>query len=151
MCADAHHLPFKENIFSQLQAFSLIEHLRHPERFLREASRVLKERGLLIVQIPNSHFLVELHTGIPFPSFLPNAVKNRISANVFPGLYVNWNLTRNVLFRQLNELFIETKSCGFYYPEGAVGKLTRPLFRVSKRLKLFNIFPMGYVIVGRKT
>jgi len=146
VCADAHYLPFRDSAFSQLHAFSLIEHLSQPERFLCEALRVLKEKGLLIAQIPNPNFLVELDAGVPFPSFLPCAIKDRILKNAFPGAYVNWSLTRSTLVHQLNKMFANIKSYEFSYPEEAASNLTRPFLKIAKRLRLLNIVPMGYLL-----
>ena len=151
VCADAHFLPFRNDTFSRLHAFSLIEHLSHPKRFLREASRVLKEEGILIVQIPNPNFLIELHTGIILPFFIPRTVKDEIAKKAFPDLYVNWSLTGSILLRQLSKLFTKIKLYKYSYPEDSVSRIVRPLFRIAKRLKILNKFPMGYIIIAWNT
>jgi len=151
VCADAHFLPFRDDTFSRLHVFSLIEHLGHPEKFLREALRILKEEGVLIAQIPNPNFLIELHTGIILPSFIPCTIKNRIVKRAFPGVYVNWSLTGSALLHQLSKLFAKVKLYKYSYPEEAVSRIVRPLFRIAKRLKILNKFPMGYIIIAWNT
>lgn len=152
VCADAHYLPFKDNTFNQIHCFSLIEHLSQLEEFLSETFRVLKEKSLLIIQIPNPNSLVEAHTGIVFPSLLPHVVKHRILQNVRGlGYYVNLNLTRKNLLHQLSKLFTEIKTYEYNYPEEVVSNIIRPLFKIVKRLRILNIIPMSYIIVARKT
>jgi len=51
--ADAHHLPFRDGIFDGLAMAEVIEHLGHPMMALREASRVMKGGGKMVLQTPN--------------------------------------------------------------------------------------------------
>jgi len=51
--ADAQHLPFRDGIFEEVYASHLIEHLSDPARFLREARRVLRRGGEVILWTPN--------------------------------------------------------------------------------------------------
>jgi SAM-dependent methyltransferase len=52
MIMDAHHLPFKNNTFDVVVAMAVTIYLKL-DNFLKECSRVLKPRGLLIFCIPN--------------------------------------------------------------------------------------------------
>jgi len=60
-CPDAHlfvlnaedKLPFGDGFFEVITALELIEHLKTPEKFLKEAYRVLKPNGLLFITTPN--------------------------------------------------------------------------------------------------
>lgn len=36
ICADADHLPFKENVFDKARIYEVIEHVENPMRCLRE-------------------------------------------------------------------------------------------------------------------
>ncbi|GAG82018.1 unnamed protein product, partial [marine sediment metagenome] len=53
MVADAQKLPFKNDQFDAIIAFDVIEHLKKPENFLKEANRTLKLNGILIIATPN--------------------------------------------------------------------------------------------------
>lgn len=50
---DAQKLEFKNNFFSLILAIDVMEHLKNPEKGIKEAARVLKEDGLFIIVTPN--------------------------------------------------------------------------------------------------
>jgi len=50
---DAQELPFDDKRFNILCAFQVLEHLGSPEKFFREANRVLNANGVLIISTPN--------------------------------------------------------------------------------------------------
>ncbi len=50
---DAQNMPFKDEMFDTVVAGEVIEHLKTPDKFLKEAKRVLKRNGTLIITTPN--------------------------------------------------------------------------------------------------
>jgi ubiquinone/menaquinone biosynthesis C-methylase UbiE len=54
--ASATSLPFKEDAFDCLVMSEVIEHLKEQETAMREAVRVLKDQGRIVLQTPNSHW-----------------------------------------------------------------------------------------------
>ena len=46
-------IPFEDSIFDVVYSKSFIEHLYHPERFMKEAFRVLKPGGLMLTLVPD--------------------------------------------------------------------------------------------------
>lgn len=50
---DVDPIPFEDNSFDLVLCSDIIEHTLHPENILKEAKRVLKEGGSLIVVVPN--------------------------------------------------------------------------------------------------
>lgn len=49
----AYNLPFADNFFDFVYSIDVIEHLKEPEKMLKEAKRVLKKGGIFILQTPN--------------------------------------------------------------------------------------------------
>ena len=45
---------FSDNYFDVITMFYVLEHLPHPLKVLKEARRILKENGLLIIRVPQS-------------------------------------------------------------------------------------------------
>ena len=54
VCCDAEKLPFKKNEFDSIICLEVIYYLDRPENFLREANRVLKPGGTLIISMFNN-------------------------------------------------------------------------------------------------
>jgi ubiquinone/menaquinone biosynthesis C-methylase UbiE len=50
---DAHHLPFKDNVFEKVFFYDIIEHVDSPIQCLREINRVLVPHGEIEVSTPN--------------------------------------------------------------------------------------------------
>jgi len=48
-------LPFKDEFFDYVVAAEILEHLGNPGNFLKEARRVLRKNGKLIVTVPNAY------------------------------------------------------------------------------------------------
>ena len=63
VCADATHLPFREQCFDSVISIETIEHIRNQEAFLKDIKSCLKQGGTLLLTTPN-----KLYTS----SFLPN-------------------------------------------------------------------------------
>jgi ubiquinone/menaquinone biosynthesis C-methylase UbiE len=90
--ADAHALPFRGSCFDIVLMVEVLEHLSHEVKVLREARRVLKKRGLLLLTVPNRFYPFETHgmrinyieipnifgIGIPFLSWMPDFVRRKI-------------------------------------------------------------------------
>ncbi len=50
-------LPFKKNSIDVIVLSGVIEHLENPLKTLREMNRILKKRGILLMETPNPYFL----------------------------------------------------------------------------------------------
>lgn len=82
LVADGQFLPFKEEVFDLVSWFSVIEHIAKQELALREALRVLKLKGKLIIQVPNKFFPLELHSGLPLVFLTPSRIRHFILRKV---------------------------------------------------------------------
>ena len=49
ICADAHYLPFEEKIFDRVIYFSCFPHFSDKKKAIKEAVRVLKPKGIVII------------------------------------------------------------------------------------------------------
>jgi len=61
VCASAHNLPFKPGGFDAVSMFDVLEHLPAGSDFdvLFEANKILNTNGLLLVSVPNNHFVIK--------------------------------------------------------------------------------------------
>ncbi len=79
--ANAYQLPFKDEPCEIITSFDVLEHLLQPERFVSEASRVLRPDGLFILVIAN---LGHIYSRIVFllgtsPSLLSQHIQSGIA------------------------------------------------------------------------
>lgn len=74
---DAQHLPIRTAVADTVMAIELIEHLPHPAAFLREAHRILRPGGLLLLSAP---FMEPLHEEPrDFLRFTPYALRTMLT------------------------------------------------------------------------
>jgi len=55
VAADAHALPFPDNLFTAIECDAVLEHVRYPEQVVRELIRVLAPEGHLHLVTPFCH------------------------------------------------------------------------------------------------
>jgi len=56
--ADAHNLPFSDEIFDNVIVTNLLEHVQEPQKVVDETHRILKPNGLVVVYTP---FMYPIH------------------------------------------------------------------------------------------
>jgi ubiquinone/menaquinone biosynthesis C-methylase UbiE len=90
--SDAHQLPFNDNEFEVIIFFEAIYYLQNPEKFIKEAYRVLQTNGLLIIGSVNKDWenfhpspFTYRYFSIPNYQELLNKYFNKI--NYFGGFY----------------------------------------------------------------
>lgn len=71
--ADVEQLPFPDNLFQRIECDAVLEHVRHPERAMREIERVLAPGGLAHVVVPFCHPLHEYPKD--YHRFTPDALR----------------------------------------------------------------------------
>ena len=60
-------LPFEDDSFDLVVSFETVEHLDHPEQFLKEIARVVRFNGEVILSCPNDHIYAEQVTDFDNP------------------------------------------------------------------------------------
>ena len=70
---------FPSDFFQYVVAGELIEHLEYPEKFLKEAFRILKKKGILALSTPLNEKLGEVDAERHLWSFTIEDIKNLIS------------------------------------------------------------------------
>jgi|SRR3989338_3476158 len=58
VCCDAEKLPFSDNTFDTIISSETIYILDHPQYFVKEAFRVLKDKGILIITVANQDMII---------------------------------------------------------------------------------------------
>lgn len=138
--ADAARLPFKNSTFSLATAFSLIEHIPKAQRgtFYKEVRRVIRKEGVFVIQFPNRSFIIESHTYLPFFGFLPSSVHSFAYRREYvdvPSLKVVLCSLKEYGFKVCN---VEKYEAPFL-----------PFGSFLSKIRLFRLFPMGYIIHAR--
>lgn len=70
-------LPFRDTSFDVVFLVSVLEHVsprKNRLELLREARRVLRKDGIVVGQVPNMNFPVEIHSKLPLLQFLPRSL-----------------------------------------------------------------------------
>ena len=88
--ANAECLPFRDSCCDVVLVIEALEHIQNPEITLKEAKRVLKSQGYLVVSVPNRLYPLEMHGmrigktlirgfygQIPFFSWAPRCIRKR--------------------------------------------------------------------------
>lgn len=58
ICCDAEKLPFADNSFETIVSSEVIHYLNSSENFIKEANRVLKNHGLLVISAANQDMVI---------------------------------------------------------------------------------------------
>jgi SAM-dependent methyltransferase len=148
----AHAIPFENEFFDVVTFTSVYEHIKPEYRLqsLKELYRVLRPRGILIGQMPNMNFPIELHSRLPFQQFLQKNVGEWYLRKFSPVSWrengVNWY---RVGPKQLKEDavrsgFQESSIMKFNYPREIFSPILRKLYPIV------SFFPLGYIFYFRK-
>jgi len=151
---DARSLPFRNCSFGLVTMLSTLEHLQDARDGICEAARVIKHRGQLVIQVPNWHFPLDLHTGLPSPFlFCPSFLRRAILSKLGYPWWVD-NVHKAPSERQLTEwLKEEMQLIGkerVIYPDILIPKAVRLLYQLLKKSRFLNLMPLGYMYIYQK-
>jgi len=91
--ADAHHLPFRNYVFDFSLVVSVLEHFKNPEVAVREMSRVLRNRGLVMLMLPNIEWFIDTATKWPLLYFAPSSIREIVTKSTGFSGYLNFEVT----------------------------------------------------------
>jgi len=151
--ADAQSLPFKNERFDMVTAFSLIEHVPHQEKMVKEAMRILKKKGVFIMQFPNKHFFMELHTGFPLYCLIPDIARPWILKKFKYTDLLDINLPDP---QQIKKMILKVdasskvRTIKVVYPDELVPPRFKKVYSIIKRTGIFNHIPFGWIVLSKK-
>ncbi len=167
--ADAKELPFQNNTFDTALLIQVLEHVDSPEKVIKEAGRVLKPGGVLIVSVP---FLYPLHdmpydwgryTKTALKSFASEASLNVVKLKAQGGFFEFWlQLLNTFLVKRINDILLNDFKFTslllliplilFSIPAIMLSNLL--ILILNELSKIFpkypNYFPLEYLIVAKK-
>jgi SAM-dependent methyltransferase len=146
-------LPFAAASFDVVSLISTLEHIPSPEGFLREVARVLAPEGVVVVQIPNPHFPVDLHYMLPLYGYLPEGLRRRYRRAFAGEGYAIDYYARQLTRRQVQDAFSAWEllhASDFVYPAEVAPDWLRPWYRLYTRTGLARLFPTGHLLVLRQ-
>jgi ubiquinone/menaquinone biosynthesis C-methylase UbiE len=89
--ANAECMPFRDSCCDVVLVLEALEHIQYVERALKEAKRVLKSPGYLVVSVPNRRYPFEMHNirigkivisglygSVPFFSWAPRFIRKKL-------------------------------------------------------------------------
>ncbi len=158
--APAEQLPFEDGFFDVVLGHEVWEHVNDDRAAAREAVRILKPGGRLVVFVPNRLWLFETHGvywrgvyhfgNIPLVNWLPDALRNKLAPHV--RAYTGKQL--QALFEGLPvHVVVHTQIFPGYdnivkrHP--AVGRILRALTYTAERTPL-RVFGLSHLLVVEK-
>lgn len=167
--ADAKKLSFRNSSFDIALLFQVLEHVDSPERVIKEAARVLKPNGVLIISLPFFYPLHDMpydwgrYTSTALRSFIDEASLHLVKIKAQGGFFEFWlQMLNTFLVKRINDilltnfkfhsivLFILTIT--FSLPIILFNNLLIVIVGSLPRIfpKYPNYFPLDYLIVARK-
>lgn len=146
----SYDIPFPDNTFDIITVISVIEHVEPDliEKSMREFYRVLKENGIIVIQMPNMLFPIEPHSILPFQQFLPKKIGKKylqlfsVNKNYDGHWFINTptTLKNKALIVGLDIVYFDK----FVYPS----QVFPPKYR--KFSSVLHIFPLDYIMIFKK-
>lgn len=151
IAADAQSLPFKNECFDLVTAFSLIEHVPGQEKMLSEAYRILKKKGDFVLQFPNKHFFMELHTGIPFYCLFPDFIKPWILEKISYAGFIKIPTPEHVkkIICEIDPS-ANVRVINVIYPDELVPARFKKVYSLLKKTGIFRKIPFGWLVIWEK-
>lgn len=139
----ADNLRYPDNSFDVVTLISVFEHIPSGKRLesLEEIYRVLSPKGILIVQMPNGNYPVELHSKLLFINYLPRFLQEKYH-RVFCKGEIYFYPIRSGYFLKVAKRggFDLIKTYKFNYPKNTIPEKVRWLYPAARLLKMGIFF-----------
>jgi len=167
--ADAKELPFPKNTFDIALMFQVLEHVDSPDKVIKEAGRILKPNGILIITVPFFYPLHDMphdwgrYTSTALKSYVKEASLNIVKIKANGSFFQFWLQSLNTfLVKRINDMLSDKLSfkSAFIVP---VAVISVPIILVNNLLIVLvgllsgvfpeypNYFPLDYLVVAKKT
>ncbi len=142
-------LPFADESFDTVVSFAVIEHVKEPELMLREAGRVLKKSGFIVMTIPHIWGLHEIpndffrYTKYGIEFLLKQGGFTVVEIKALAGFWVTYSL----------RLCYYLESFRPFIPKSLLAALYFLIQRVGQELDLFHRVESetwAYLAIGQK-
>jgi SAM-dependent methyltransferase len=143
----AHIIPIKDKSIDVVLMSSVYEHIppNKREKTFLEIYRILKPKGLLMGEMPNMYFPIEIHSQLPLQQFLPYSIGDAyfraFSHEIWRSGHQDW-------FRvSPKQLINDTQKAAFR--KGLIYGFEYPIECIPRSLRFANrllkVFPIAYV------
>lgn len=136
---DGKSFPFKKNVFDSVVSFQVFEHVFNPDEFLEEISRVLKNKGFLLITVP---FVWDEHEQpYDFARYSSFGLRYLLKKHNFYIIKHRKSMNDiRIIFQLIND-YIYKKICGKFFYKNSYLRLIANLLFMSP----FNI--LGSILV----
>jgi SAM-dependent methyltransferase len=160
MLAVGEHLPFRDGTFDVIVLNEVIEHVTNDAATMREAERILRDGGRIVIYAPNRLYPFETHGiylgkrfvfgNIPFVNWLPNPMRNRLVPHA--RAYTRSGIRRTYAglhSRPLVESYVYPGFDNIIARRKRFGRVLREVLYRAERTPL-RMFGLSHFIVLRK-
>lgn len=156
--ADARWTPFRDKTFDIVFHQGLLEHFFLPTELLKENHRILKDDGLLLVDVPQTFHIytilkhILIFFGLWFGGwerqFTINSLNRLLKRNHFQGFYFYGDWSRpGILYKIIREILARFRIKLPMYPK-YFSPLTEKFYRLQKKLKRKKAFLWTTLSIG---
>jgi SAM-dependent methyltransferase len=143
-------LPVRDGAIDVVTLISSLEHVADPAALVGEIGRILSPHGVVVIQIPNPLFPIDLHYFLPFYGYLPPSLR-RLYRRLLAGRdYAIDYHTTQMSKRSVRRVFAgytEVYAEDFVYPAEVAPDWLRPFYSLYRFPLLRRLFPTGHLFV----